>query len=84
MKSKERIEKIKNTKKKNGYVVSETTKLKISNSLKGKRCGDNMKLVDWKHLEKAQTNYLFHASMAIYYSFLGLLIFLIISFSLDQ
>ena len=34
-----------------------------------------MKLIDWKHLKKAQTNYFFHASMAIYYSFLGLLIF---------
>ena len=54
MKSKERIEKIKNTKKKNGYVVSETTKLKISNSLKGKRCGDKNSFYGKKHTNNAK------------------------------
>lgn len=33
-----------------------------------------MKLFDWNHLEKAKTNYFFHAVAALYYSFLGLLI----------
>ena len=34
-----------------------------------------MQFIDWKHLKKAKTPYVFHAGMALYYSFLGLLIF---------
>jgi hypothetical protein len=34
-----------------------------------------MKLFDWNHLTEAQTNYFFHLVAALYYSFLGLLIF---------
>jgi hypothetical protein len=34
-----------------------------------------MRFIDWKHLKKAKTNYLFHAATSLYYSFLGLLIF---------
>ena len=33
-----------------------------------------MKLLEWDHLKKAGTTYLFHAVTALYYSFLGLLI----------
>jgi len=36
-----------------------------------------MKFFDWNHLTKAKTNYFSHARAALYYSFLGLLIFIL-------